>query len=79
MTDFEIEKLVKKPNQEEQELNKDAIKTYSVMINMVVISFGFMQFGIGLGSWGCVTGAFACMHNWSDHEHTLFDSIVTGV
>ena len=50
-----------------------------MLINMIVIALGFMQFGIGMGSWGSISGSFACMYDWDSNEHTKYDSIITGV
>ena len=45
-------------------------------MNAIVISLGFMQFGVGITSFSNTQSAFANYFDWSDDEATKYGDIL---
>ena len=63
----------------ERPIDRKNIKVGAVFANIVTIALGFFQFGIGMGSWNSISASFQCMYDWTDSEHTRFDSVINSV
>ena len=50
-----------------------------IFFNMLLISLGFMQFGLGMNSFSPTSAAFAKMKGWSDDETTQYTNLIQSI
>lgn len=57
------------------EANLDEINKGYIAANCLVVSLGFMQFGVGMNSWSTLSPAFQYNWSWEDDKVTLINDL----
>jgi len=61
-----------------EESTKDINKGY-LFFNVLTISLGFMQFGVGMNSWSNTQGAFSKYFGWTESQETMYGDILQSI
>ena len=57
------------------EANLNEINKGYIAANCLVVSLGFMQFGVGMNSWSTLSPAFQYHWSWEDDKVTLINDM----